>query len=138
MAFYTITIRKRDINDGKLVNPSKRVLRKQIKKQHIKLKKVIPDITTEFSIEKDKGTNRYHAHLLIHTDNKKELFQRLLRFVSADKWTEQELGDVIGIKTDIYYVAYGKYGVVKIHKFPYDEKGWRAYLNKENPSEVLV
>ena len=138
MDYYTVTIRKWNIVDGKRENPSKKELRKQIKKQHTKLKKSIPTIVTEFSIEKDKNKKKYHTHLLIHTNHKDILFQQLIKFISAKEWIIVEREDELGINTNLYYEATGIYGLIRIHKYPYDMYGWRNYLNKNQPSETLV
>ena len=63
-----VLIRKweKDTN-GKYKNVSKKNLKQQIHTLHKKLKKD-DTIYTEFSIEKDKHSNTYQSHLIIHHD----------------------------------------------------------------------
>jgi disulfide oxidoreductase YuzD len=127
-----VLIRKweKDTN-GTYKNITKDNFNKQIHTLHKKLKKE-DCIYTEFSIEKDKHSNIYHTHLIIHyNDNEGNVQNRLSQFVGGDEWKER----VIGL--DIYNECNGRYGL--IHTQPIQNIDlYRGYINKYGELKTLI
>ena len=127
-----IVIRKweKDTN-GRYKNVSKKNLNQQIHTLHKKLKKE-DAIYTEFSIEKDKHSNKYHSHLIIHHNNKEESIQRnLSKFIGGEEWKDRNDG------LEVYSECNGKYGLV--HTQPIQNIDlYRNYINKYGELKTLI
>jgi hypothetical protein len=127
-----VLIRKweKDTN-GKYKNVSKDNFKKQIHTLHKKLKK-IDCIYTEFSIEKDKHSNVYHTHLIIHhNDNERCIQNRLSQFIGGEEWKERSIG------LDVYNECNGRYGL--IHTQPIQNIDlYRGYINKYGELKTLI
>ncbi|MBI9042084.1 hypothetical protein [Lutibacter sp.] len=124
-----ITIRKFDYKNGNFQNPSPEVLHKQILKLHRNIKKN-DSIYSEYTIEKDSDKSKYHAHLLIQYNDKKNLYNQLSRFIGGIDWKIREKG------LDTFDECNGKYGL--IHTEPiYNELQYRRYMNKHELSKSL-
>jgi hypothetical protein len=127
-----VLIRKweKDTN-GKYKNVSKKNLKQQIHTLHKKLKKD-DAIYTEFSIEKDKHSNTYHSHLIIHhNSNEVNIQSRLSQFVGGEEWKERAIG------LDIYNECNGIYGL--IHTQPIQNiDSYRGYINKYGELKTLI
>ncbi len=78
-----VTIRKFDYKHGNHQNPSRKILHKQILKLHRNIKKN-DCIYTEYAIEKDSDKSKYHSHLLIHYNDRENLYNQLLRFIGGN------------------------------------------------------
>lgn len=129
-----IKIRKKNYDDnGKIQNPTRKNLLKQIKTLHTKLKKKDKYLTTTFVIEKDNNQiGKYHTHLLIKYTVKENLYNQLSRYIGGDIWKKKE------DKLNTIYGCDGKYGEVDTHSI-YDEIGFvNIYMNKREQSETLV
>ena len=128
-----IKIRKKNYTDnGKIQNPTRKNLNKQIKTLHNKLKKNDKYLTTTFVIEKDKyQKGKYHTHLLIHYTDKNNLYNQLSRHIGGNSWEERESG------FNTIYGCNGKYGEVDTHGI-YDEIGFINYMNKYEQSISLI
>ena len=125
-----VTIRKFDYKHGNHQNPSQKVLHKQILKLHRNIKKN-DTIYTEYSIEKDSDKSKYHTHLLIHYNNKENLYNQLSRFIGGTEWIIREKG------LDTFDECNGKYGL--IHTEPLKGEWWyRRYMNKKKLTKSLV
>lgn len=125
-----VTIRKIDYKHGNRQNPSSKVLHKQILKLHRNIKKN-DAIYTEYSIEKDSDKSKYHTHLLIHYNNKNNLYNQLSRFIGGDVWKLRENG------LDTFDECNGKYGL--IHTEPIsNECQYRKYMNKNEQTKTLI
>ena len=125
-----ITIRKFDYKNGNHQNPSRKVLHKQILKLHRNIKKN-DTIYTEYSIEKDNDKSKYHTHLLIHYNDKNNLYNQLSRFIGGNHWTIRENG------LDTFDECNGKYGL--IHTEPIcNELDYRKYINKQELTKTLI
>ena len=125
-----VTIRKFDYKHGNHQNPSNKVLHKQILKLHRNIKKN-DAIYTEYSIEKDSDKSKYHTHLLIHYNNKKNLYNQLSRFIGGNGWKLRESG------LDTFDECNGKYGL--IHTEPvFNEYQYRRYINKKELTKTLI
>ena len=126
----SVTIRKFDYKNGNHQNPSRKVLHKQILKLHRNIKKN-DTIYTEYSIEKDKYDSKYHTHLLIHYNDKKNLYNQLQRFIGGDHWIIREKG------LDTFDECNGKYGM--IHTEPVKGEWWyRRYIDKHEQIKTLI
>jgi hypothetical protein len=132
MNMVGMTIRKVIVTtNGKILNPTKRNLRKQIWTLHQKMKKRDKGLKTDYVIEKDDDRNSYHVHLLIKYNNPDNLNNQLKRFVGGNTWTT----DWIGLKP--LKINQGKYGEIRVHEIT-DEVDFRnRYMNKHDPSESL-
>ncbi len=125
-----ITIRKFDYKNGNFQNPSPEVLHKQMLKLHRNIKKN-DEIYTEYSIEKDIDKSKYHSHLLIHYNDKKNLYNELSRFIGGNDWKIKEKG------LGTFDECNGKYGL--IHTEPiYNELQYRRYMNKQELTKTLI
>ncbi|MDX8341210.1 hypothetical protein SLH46_18570 [Draconibacterium sp. IB214405] len=116
--------------NGKKHNPSRKNLNKQILTLHRKLKKK-DNIYTEYSIEKDPDTSRYHVHLIIHYNYENNLNNRLSNFIGGTEWR---------IRTNTkgsFNECNGKYGFVHTDNLR-DELKYREYINKYELSTTLV
>jgi len=124
-----ITIRKFDYKYGNHQNPSRKRLDKQILKLHRNIKKK-DAIYTEYSIEKDKYDYKYHTHLLIHYNDKKNLYEQLSRFIGGNDWKIREKG------LDTFDECSGKYG--RVHaEYIRDEWDYRHYIDKFTQTKTL-
>jgi len=127
-----VMIRKfeKDTN-GKYKNISKKNFKKQIHTLHKKLKKV-DCVYTEFSIEKDKHSNIYHSHLIIHhNENEGYIQNRLSQFVGGEEWKERAIG------LELYNECNGRYGL--IHTQPIQNIDlYRGYINKYGELKTLI
>ena len=127
-----VLIRKweKDTN-GKYKNVSKDNFKKQIHTLHKKLKK-IDCIYTEFSVEKDKHSNVYHTHLIIHHNDIEGCIQnRLSQFIGGEEWKERTIG------LDVYNECNGRYGL--IHTQPIQNIDlYREYINKYGELKTLI
>lgn len=127
-----IVIRKWEKDaSGRYKNVSKKNLNQQIHTLHKKLKKE-DAIYTEFSIEKDKHSNIYHSHLIIHHNNKEESIKRSLsKFIGGEEWKDRKDG------IDIYKECNGKFGLV--HTQPIQNIDlYRNYINKYGELKTLI
>jgi len=125
-----VTIRKFHYKHGNYQNPSSKVLHKQILKLHRNIKKN-DAIYTEYSIEKDSDKTKYHTHLLIHYNNKKNLYNQLSRFIGGNGWKIRESG------LETFDECNGKYGL--IHTEPvFNELDYRKYMNKQEQTKTLI
>jgi hypothetical protein len=127
-----VLIRKweKDTN-GKYKNVSKKNLKQQIHTLHKKLKKD-DAIYTEFSIEKDKHSNTYHSHLIIHhNSNEVNIQNRLSQFVGGEEWKERAIG------LDIYNECNGIYGLIHIQPIQNIDL-YRGYINKYGELKTLI
>jgi len=126
----TIRIRKFDYINGNYQNPTRKVLHKQILKLHRNIKKN-DNIYTEYSIEKDTDRTKYHTHLLIHYNNKKNLYNQLSRFIGGNGWILREYG------LDTFDECNGKYGCIHTEQIK-GEWNYRRYMNKEELTKTLI
>ncbi len=127
-----VMIRKWECNsDGiSFNNLSKRNLNKQLKTLHKKLKKCFP-IIIEYSIEKDRISNKYHSHLMIHYENNpNQIFEILMKFIGGDEWKIRNVG------LDVFEECNGKYGFIHIQKV-LNHKLYRSYINKYGELNTL-
>jgi hypothetical protein len=127
-----VLIRKweKDTN-GKYKNVSKDNFKKQIHTLHKKLKKV-DCIYTEFSIEKDKHSNIYHTHLIIHHKDKEEYIQnQLSKFVGGYDWKKKSIG------LEIYNECNGRYGLINTQPIQNIDL-YRGYINKYGELKTLI
>ncbi len=125
-----ITIRKFDYKHGNHQNPSRKILHKQILKLHRNIKKN-DAIRTEYSIEKDSDKTKYHTHLLIHYNDKKNLYKQLSRFIGGNDWKIRES------RLETFDECNGKYGL--IHTEPVlNELDYRRYINKQELTKALI
>ena len=126
----SITIRKFDYKYGNYQNPSQKVLHKQILKLHRNIKKK-DTIYTEYSIEKDSDKSKYHTHLLIHYNNRNNLYTQLSRFIGGDDWKIREKG------LDTFDECNGKYGLIYTEPI-LNELQYRKYMNKRELTKTLI
>ena len=125
-----ITIRKFDYKYGNHQNPSRKVLHKQILKLHRNIKKN-DTIYTEYSIEKDSDKSKYHTHLLIHYNDKNNLYNQLSRFIGGNHWNIRENG------LDTFDECNGKYGLIHTESIC-NELDYRKYINKQELTKTLI
>lgn len=115
---------------GEKYPPSKKELIIQMKTTHRKLKKDGVYIT-EFSIEKDKGVNHYHTHLILtlyEEENKTSVYERLSKYIQGfhikgKLWNKELRG------LEYYDVCEGKFGIIHIQQIR-SENEYRGYINK--------
>lgn len=125
-----VTIRKFDYKHDNYQNPSRKVLHRQMLKLHRNIKKN-DDIYTEYSIEKDNDKMKYHVHLLIHFNDKENLYNQLSRFIGGNGWIIRESG------LGSFDECNGKYGL--IHSEPIiNELYFRNYINKQEQTKTLI
>lgn len=127
-----VLIRKweKDTN-GTYKNISKDNLNKQIHTLHKKLKKE-DCIYTEFSIEKDKHSNIYHTHLIIHHNDIEGCIQnRLSQFIGGNEWKKKSVG------LDIYNECNGSYGLINTQPIQNIDL-YREYINKYGELKTLI
>jgi len=120
------TIRKWDYRGNKRYNPSKTNLHKQIHTLHRKLKKE-DGVITSYSIERDKGKQQYHLHMIFHYTDENNLKEVLGKFIGGDI-TERISG------FDSYM---GKYGTIWLEPIQ-SERNSYEYINKYEMSKTLV
>jgi len=127
-----VQFRKIDINDNnRKYNPTERILKKQMRTLHKKLKKNDKGLTVTYVIEKDTKW-KFHTHLLIHYTDEKNLCNELSRFIGGTSWYDKESSSYPIKACD------GKYGEVHTH-YIYDEKEFICnYMNKFSQSKSLV
>ncbi len=125
-----VTIRKFDYKHGNHQNPSRSKLHKQILKLHRNIKKN-DTIYTEYSIEKDSDKSKYHTHLLIHYNDKNNLYNQLSRFIGGNHWTIREKG------LDTFDECNGKYGLIHTESI-LNELDYRKYINKQELTKTLI
>ena len=130
MKQLAVTIRKFDHKHGNYLNPSRKVLHKQMLKLHRNIKKK-DAITTEYSIERDSDKTKYHSHLLIHYNNKKNLYDQLSRFIGGNGWKLREKG------LETFNECNGKYGCVHTEDVR-DEWPYRRYMDKKVQVKTLI
>ena len=124
-----VTIRKFDHKNGNYQNPSRQVLHKQTLKLHRNIKKN-DTIYTEYSIERDSDKSKYHTHLIIHYNDKENLYNELSRFIGGNGWNVRDNG------LNTFDQCNGKYGL--IHTEPIrSEWQYRRYLNKQELTKSL-
>jgi hypothetical protein len=94
---------------------------------------------TEFSIEKDKGGNHYHSHLIISYDDYNNLlpiFNRLSKYIQGfnikGKLWNRELRGL-----EYYEVCEGKFGLIHIQQIR-GENDYRRYINKFGELLTLI
>lgn len=123
---------------GEKYPPNKKELIKQIKTTHRKLKKD-GICFTEFSIEKDKGVNHYHTHLILtlnEEENKMSVYERLSKYIQGfhikGKLWNRELRDL-----EYYDVCEGKFGIIHIQQIR-NENEYRGYINKFGELLTLI
>ena len=126
----SVTIRKFDYKHGNYQNPSSKILHKQILKLHRNIKKN-DSIHTEYSIEKDKYDSKYHTHLLIHYNDKNNLYTQLSRFIGGNSWKIRENG------LNTFDECNGKYGSIHTEQI-LDEIDYRRYMNKQELTKTLI
>ena len=126
----SVTIRKFDYKYGNYQNPSQKVLHKQILKLHRNIKKK-DTIYTEYSIEKDSDKSKYHTHLLIHYNNRNNLYTQLSRFIGGNDWKIREKG------LDTFDECNGKYGLIYTEPI-LNELQYREYMNKRELTKTLI
>ena len=118
--------------------PNKKELTKQIKTQHHKLKKE-GVYSTEFSIEKDRGGNHYHTHLILTLNENGNLipvYNRLSKFIQGynikgNLWNKELRG------LEYYDVCEGKFGIIHIQPIR-GENEYRGYINKFGELLTLI
>ncbi len=121
---------EKDTNE-RYKNVSKDNFKKQIHTLHKKLKKV-DCIYTEFSIEKDKHSNIYHTHLIIHhNDNHEDILNRLSQFVGGNEWNKKSIG------LEIYNECNGRYGLINTQPIQNIDL-YRGYINKYGELKTLI
>ncbi|MCM4171868.1 hypothetical protein DHD32_10275 [Arenibacter sp. TNZ] len=125
-----VTIRKFDCKHGNYQNPSRKVLHRQMLKLHKNIKKNDP-IFTEYAIEKDSDKSKYHSHLLIQYNNKKNLYDELSRFIGGSGWKIRENG------LDTFDECNGKYGCIYTEEVR-GEWHYRRYMNKKELTKTLI
>jgi hypothetical protein len=123
---------------GEIYPPNKKDLTKQIKTIHRKLKKDGVSVT-EFSIEKDKGGNHYHTHLILtlnDDDNQLSIYNRLSKYIQGfnikGKLWNRELRGL-----EYYEVCEGKFGLIHIQQIR-GENDYRRYINKFGELLTLI
>lgn len=117
--------------NGRYKNVSKDNFKKQIHTLHKKLKKV-DCIYTEFSIEKDKHSNIYHTHLIIHhNDNEEYIHNSLSKFVGGYDWKKKSIG------LEIYNECNGRYGLINTQPIQNIDL-YRGYINKYGELKTLI
>jgi hypothetical protein len=123
---------------GEKYPPNKKDLMKQIKTNHRKLKKDGVCIT-EFSIEKDKGGNHYHTHLILtlkEYEYQLPVYNRLSKYIQGfnikGKLWNRELRGL-----DYYDVCEGKFGIIHIQQIR-SENDYRGYINKFGELLTLI
>jgi hypothetical protein len=123
---------------GEEYPPNKKDLTKQIKTIHRKLKKDGVCIT-EFSIEKDRGGNHYHTHLLLtlnEYENHLSTYNRLSKYIQGfnikGKLWNRELKGL-----EYYDVCEGKFGIIHIQQIR-SENEYRGYINKFGELLTLI
>jgi len=126
----SVTIRKFDYKYGNYQNPSQKVLHKQILKLHRNIKKK-DTVYTEYSIEKDSDKSKYHSHLLIHYNDKNNLYTQLSRFIGGNDWKIREKG------LNTFDECNGKYGSIHTEQIM-DEFDYRRYMNKQEQTKTLI
>lgn len=126
-----VMIRKWEYNTkGCYYNVSKRNLNKQIKTLFKKLKKKFP-VLVEYSVEKDKNSNKYHSHLIIHHhNNQKRIFEILMKFIGGEDWEKRKIG------LEVYDECNGKYGLIHIQDV-YQYELYKNYINKYGELNTL-
>jgi hypothetical protein len=115
---------------GEKYPPNKNNLIKQMKTQFRKLKKVGVS-NTEFSIEKDKGGNHYHTHLILtlnDDENQLSVYNRFAKYIQGFNikgklWNKELRG------LEYYDVCEGKFGIIHIQQIR-NENEYRGYINK--------
>ena len=130
MKKLAVTIRKFDYKHGNYQNPSRKVLHRQMLKLHRNIKKNDP-IHTEYSIERESDRSKYHSHLLIHYNNKKNLYEQLSRFIGGSGWKTRESG------LDTFDECNGKYGCIHTEVIK-GEWSYRTYMDKQEQIKTLV
>jgi hypothetical protein len=123
---------------GEKYPPNKKDLIKQMKTLFRKLKKV-GAANTEFSIEKDRGGNYYHIHLILtlnENGNTISVYDRLSKYIQGfyikGKLWNRELRDL-----DFYDVCEGKFGTIHIQNIR-SENQYRGYINKFGELLTLI
>jgi hypothetical protein len=123
---------------GEKYPPNKLNLTKQMKTLFKKLKKIGVD-KTEIAIEKDKGGNHYHTHLIISYDdynNHLPIYDRLSKYIQGfhikGKLWNKELRDL-----EYYDVCEGKFGIIHIQNIR-SENEYRGYINKFGELLTLI
>jgi hypothetical protein len=119
------------IENGKVRFPSKKNFKKQILTFHRRTKKK-DDIKTQYTFEKDDHRFiKYHAHLVIHYNDEKNLYNQLNRFIGGNDW--------IIVKDGLHDIKInkGRWGEIRLHDL-YDVEGFeKGYMSKFNPSETF-
>ena len=132
MYIIGILIRKIDINDnGKKYNPTTNNLHKQIKTLIKKLKKNDKSLTITYVIEKD-NPRKFHIHLLIYYNDKKNLYNQLSRFIGGNSWNKKEGS------SNLITECKGKYGEIDIHHIDNEREFICRYMNKYQQSITLI
>lgn len=124
-----VMIRKWDYYNKKSINPSRKNLDKQILTLHKKIQKK-DKIHTEYSIEKDTDKRKYHTHLIIHYNDKQNLYNELSRFIGGTEWKKRESG------LDTFDECSGTYGLIHTESI-HDEQKYRDYINKNQSIKSL-
>lgn len=116
--------------------PNKQNLNKQIKTLHKKLKKV-GVIETKYAIEKDKGSNYYHTHLILTLrDSKIPIYDKLSNYINAFSIK----GNIWNIKLrgiEYYDECVGKYGIINAQQIR-NERDYISYINKYGELKTLI
>jgi len=108
----------------------KKELREDMKSLAKKLKKFAGVTTTEWMVEKNKENKYYHAHLIIHGEDKRSIIETLLRHIGAttqraeERWIER-----FKITKTYYRSLDGKWGEI-YWTTAYDKEGAYEYLQK--------
>ena len=123
---------------GEKYPPNKLDLSKQMKTLHKKLKKE-GVLRTEFAIEKDKGVNHYHTHLILtlnENENRLSVYNRLSNYIKGfsihgNLWNKELKG------LEYYDVCEGKFGIIHIQQIR-SENEYRGYINKFGELLTLI
>lgn len=125
-----ITLRKiRKDARGRIHHPTRRELERQMRTLHKKLQRRDTELTTSYSIEKDKGDG-FHIHLAVTYTCETNLFDVLHRFIGGNGEWKRAVRRLTPI-----WECVGKWGTVTIgRECIKSERHYHSYLNKFNSS----
>lgn len=116
--------------------PSKHNLNKQMKTLHKKLKKV-GVYETQIAIEKDKGGNYYHTHLILSIkENEIPVYDKLSDYIKGFN-IKGSIWNKILRGVEYYDECVGKYGIINAQPIR-NEIDYRRYINKFGELLTLI
>jgi len=126
---YGITIRKYNVENGKVTAPTRENLKRQMLTLHKKFKRT-DKIITEYTIEKDPCGCGYHVHMKVQHEDSNTLLNRLSKFIGGNGWKE-----INNLEYPIYECN-GKYGKIKVFRIKNNIR-FSRYINKIGLSKHL-